>query len=366
MRIALNGRFYGARITGVQRFAREVVRRLPARADMVLLLPRGVAAPHLDGDVPVVRATLSGHAFEQLEFPWRARQARCDVCLNLSGTLPGWGGPHVAVVHDVIALTHPEWFSPAFAAWYRFAVGRNARLATRLVTVSHWSAQQIASTLHLDEENIIVTRQGAAPFDEPATAEMIASVRRRYDLPERFVLALGGGDPRKNAPFIINVMREWWRRATDAPSLVVVYGASTRVHGHMALEKPSEQLCVLDHVDDDELRALYTAAVAFAFPSLAEGFGRSPLEAAACGTPTVVGPYGAAREVLGDEAAILPLDVDAWIAELRAITVVGPERDLLVARGRMAARSYNWDEAARQVLGACEDAAGRTPAALGV
>jgi glycosyltransferase involved in cell wall biosynthesis len=366
MRIALNGRFYGAPITGVQRFAREVVRRLPERAEIVLMLPRDVATPHLERAVPVVRGTLRGHAFEQMEFPRRARQARCDVCLNLSGTLPGWGGPHVAVVHDVMALTHPEWFSPAFAAWYRFAVGRNARLAARLVTVSRWSAQQIASTLSLDGENIIVTRQGVAPFDEPATAEMTTRVRRKYDLPDRFVLAVGGGDPRKNVPFVVNVMREWWRREADAPSLVVVCGASTRVHGSMARETPSERLRLLDRVSDDELHALYTSAAAFAFPSLAEGFGRSPLEAAACGAPTVVGPYGAAREVLGDDAAILPLDIDAWIAELRAITVDGPERDSLVARGRMVARSYNWDDAAGQVLGACEDAAGRAPAALGV
>lgn len=366
MRIAINGRFYGAPITGVQRFAREVVRRIAARANVIVMLPRGVNGPPFDGGVPVLTGSLAGHLFEQLEFPRLARRERCDVCLNLSGTVPGWGGPHVAVVHDVLPLTHPEWYSPPFSMWYRWAVGRNAPLAARLITVSRWSAGQIAARLGLDADRIVVAGQGLTPFDEPADEQTVARVRHRYDLPPRFVLAAGYGDPRKNVSFAIEIMQEWWRRDADAPALVILGQTLPRVHGRTVPPVSTERLRVLGRVDDEEMRALYTAACAFVFPSFAEGFGRAPLEAAACGTPSVVGPYGAASEILRDGAVILPLDVGAWIAQLRAITVDGKRRDALVARGRMVARTCSWDDAAERVLGTCMDVAGRAPAVLGV
>lgn len=365
MRIALNGRFYAAPVTGVQRFAVEVAQRLAAHTEVLLMLPRGVPAPDLDG-VTVVTGRLRGHAWEQTEFPWRARAAGCDVCLNLSGTLPAIGGPHVAVVHDVLPLTHPEWFSPAFAAWYRLAVGRNARRAARVVTVSRWSAEQIVRVLGIDPDHIVISTQGLTPFDAPASNTAVARVRRLYDLPARYILGVGHGDPRKNVPFLIEVMREWRRRDADAPGLVLVGQTSARVHGRMLAETSSEGVYVLGRVEDDQLQALYTGASAFAFPSLAEGFGRPPLEALACGAPAVVAPYGTAAEVLRDGAAIVPLDIDAWIAQLHAMVVEGQERSSWIARGRMIARACNWDDAAAQVLGACEDAAGRAPAALGV
>ncbi len=362
MRIALNGRFYAAPITGVQRFAREVARRLPALADVVLMLPRGVGAPRLERSVEVVPGRLRGHAWEQAEFTYRAQAAGCDVCLSLGGTLPARGGPHVAALHDVLPLTHPQLFSRAFATWHRLVVRRNARRAAALITVSEWSAAQLAQVLPFPRERIHVAVQGVSPFDTPAAVADVERVRRKLRLPPRYVLGIGHGDPRKNAEFLVDVMREWRRRDADAPGLVLVGHALERVHGRH-VPATDEFVCAVGRVDDDTLRALYTGAAAFAFPSQAEGYGRPPLEAVACGAPAIVAPYDAAKEVLGDGAAIVPLDVDAWIAELRVLTRPGSERDACIARGAAVARTRTWDATADQVLAACMAAAG-TPAVV--
>jgi glycosyltransferase involved in cell wall biosynthesis len=110
---------------------------------------------------------------------------------------------------------------------------------------------------------------------------------------------------------------------------------------------------VLGHVEDDELHALYTAASVLCFPSRAEGFGRPPLEALACGTPAVVADYAAAEEVMGDVARIVPLDVDAWVDALSTILREGRRPEVC---GSLNTR-HRWDLAAEMVAAACEDAA---------
>jgi glycosyltransferase involved in cell wall biosynthesis len=314
----------------------------------------------------VVNGTLRGHAWEQTELPARARKARADVCLSLAGTLPGAGGPHVGVIHDVLPLLHPEWFSTAFAAWYRIAVGRNARRAARLVTVSRWSADTISRTLGISRDRIVIAPQSVSPFDAPATPEAVARVTRELGIAGPYVLATGWGDPRKNVSFLLDVMGEWWRRDSGAPALVVVGRARTRVHGAPdATVMNDRRIYCTGRVDDETLHALYTGAAVFAFPSLAEGYGRPPLEAAACGTPCIAAPFAAAGEVLRDGAHIEPLDVDRWLSALQELSIHGPRREALVARGRAIAHEGSWDAAAGVVLDACAAAASSVRAEQG-
>jgi glycosyltransferase involved in cell wall biosynthesis len=364
MRIGLNGRFVAARTTGVQRFAREVSRRLLETGDCVMLLPRHARpAEAVPPGTQFTTGRLRGHAWEQLELPAQARAAQCDVVLHLPGTMPAGGGPNVAVMHDVLPITNPHWFSRRFAAWYRYAVGRNARHAACIITVSSWSAEQIRSALRLRPERVHVVLQGLAPFDHPATAEQQAVVRARFQLPERYLLSLGWGDPRKNVQFLLRVLDAWRRVDGDPPVLVVAGQARPRVHGRARVPQ-DPRVRLLGHVADEELRALYTCARAFCFPSFAEGFGRPPLEAMACGTPAVAAPYGAAREALGDDALIVPLDPERWVAVLRTLDRDAAMRQQVLADARRRAAQLDWDVAAERVREVCVTAAARAPATV--
>src|SRR5436190_11473676 len=128
MKIGINGRFYSARVTGVQRFAREVTAELATQTDVALFLPRGVSARGFRGSAER-RSVLTGHLWEQLELPKQARRTGCDIVLNLSGPGPLWGPRRAVVIHDVLAITHPYWFTRQFAAWYRVMLGESARRA---------------------------------------------------------------------------------------------------------------------------------------------------------------------------------------------------------------------------------------------
>lgn len=352
MRLGINVRFLDAPITGVQRFAHQVVPLLLDRGECVLLAPRGAVVPATWRDrAPVIEGTLRGHVWEQLEAPRRALAAACDVVLHLSGTAPLRGGRNVMVVHDVLPITNPEWFAPRFARWYRFVVPRAARRCARIITVSQTARTAIRDVLGIDGRRILVVPQGVAPF-APATPDVIRRNREVLDLPARFILATGAGDARKNLGFLGEVARRWHAAETAAPPFLAAGEAAGHVLGRAA--EPPAGVRLLGRVSDAELGGLYTAAAAFAFPSLAEGFGRPPLEAMACGAPAVVADSAAAREVAGDEARIVPLEPGVWIDALRAALAEAPS--VRHARAARIGARWTWEAAAAGVLTACRSA----------
>jgi len=354
MRLGINGRFLAALATGVQRFAHEVLVRLSLRAGVTLFLPSDVKPPS-GLRVTVVRGRLRGHAWEQLELP-RLAGGHCDVLLHPANSGAVSRTPFVLVLHDVLPLTHAEWFAPRFANWCRRSVPRAARGAARVVTVSEWSRREICRVTGAAPGRVVVAPQGLAPFDAPASDEAVINVCALYDLPSRFLLAVGD-DVRKNVAFLETVVDRWYLRHGGAPLLVVAGGANERVHGTAPNGRAGNaHVRALGRVSDQELGALYTAAAALCCPALAEGFGRPPLEAIACGTPAVVAPYAASTEVLRGipSARIVPLEIDAWIDALRSVSAAPPP-SLLADAATLRARC-NWDAAATAVLDACVDA----------
>ena len=294
MKIAVNGRFLAAVQTGVQRFALEITRRL---------LP-GVA----------------------LEAPVHHLRAGADVCLSLANAVPASGGPHAVVLHDSIVFDHPEWYGARYGLWHRRVLLPAARRAAGVGTLSKDAAESLARLLGRPAQDIVVISQGASPLDAPAPDAAVAVMRRRLRIEGPYLLALGAGDPRKNVPFLEDVMARWpASEGASPPALVVVGDASARVFAGAVPRRGPVQPRVLrvGRVDDETLRALYTGAVAFCFPSLAEGFGRPPLEALGCGAPVVAAPYGPAREVLRYAAEILPLETGAWLAALERLVREG-------------------------------------------
>ena len=360
MKLGINGRFYGAPITGVQRFSRELCTRIYDRQGAVLFLPRGTEPPPgLPGRVEVVLGRTRGPRWEQLELPSEA--ASCDVLLHPANTCPLRGAGHVVVVHDVLPLTHPVWFDRRFAWWYRWVVKPAIRRAERVLTVSRWSVDQLIRLVGVHPDRLEIVTQGVEPFRQPASATLVGRVRERWSLPPEYVLTVNGGDPRKNLTFLTGVLDDLASKSDRALPLVVVGRPRRQVHrSPSSIEPASKNVVDVRPVTDEELHGLYTGASVFCFPSLAEGFGRPPLEAVGCGTPAVVAEYGAAREVMGGGAEILPLDRAAWAATLGDLLNDADRRRDLSARGRQVAARYRWDRTCDQVLAACGRVVGRT------
>ncbi len=233
-----------------------------------------------------------------------------------------------------------------------------------MLTVSQWSADQLIRLVGVDPDRVEIVTQGVEPFHQPASAEVVRRMRERWSLPPEYALTVDGGDPRKNLTFLTGVLEDLTSESGRTLPLVVV-GRSRHVHrSRSSIEPASKNVVDVGPVTDEELHGLYTGASVFCFPSLAEGFGRPPLEAVACGTPAVVADYGPAREVMGGGAEILPLDRAAWTATLDDLLSHADRRRDLVARGREVAARYRWDRTCEQVLEACGRVVAR-PAGVG-
>jgi glycosyltransferase involved in cell wall biosynthesis len=254
------------------------------------------------------------------------------------------------MIHDVLPLTNPEWYSRRFARWYGALLPLAAKQAAAILTVSESSRREILRALGTPRQPVIVT-QGLSPFDRPADAKSIEGVRRRLGLAGPFLLGVRHGDPRKNHEFLLDVRSELERRGEHF-ELVIVGQVSSRVHGSRSRLGDSS-MRLLGHVSDTELQALYSCAAALCFPSLAEGFGRPPLEAAACGTPALIADLAAVAEPGRSAGIALPLAAEAWADAVIALARDPAFRAATVARGREAGAGLSWDIAAAQVLEAC-------------
>jgi glycosyltransferase involved in cell wall biosynthesis len=335
----LNGRFREQTLTGVQRYAHELLLRMPEL---------DVISPHR----PLGSA--KGHLWEQLVLP---RLCRGRLLWSPGNTGPLAYGNQVVTIHDASTLAHPEWFSGAFAQWYRFLLPRLARRVRKVITVSEFSRRELVRLCAVPEEKIVAIHNGISPRFAPATPEEKSALRRKHALEKPFVLYLGSLEPRKN----LGVLLKAWTDLAPRGHELVLAGAASRIFRERGFAGLPEGTRLLGRVDDDELSALLSAADWFVFPALYEGFGLPPLEAMACGTPVLCSDATSLPEVCGpafdpaasdSEGSALYFDpnrTDELAAQLgRALALDEGRRARLVAQGRAQAALFTWDRCARQ------------------
>jgi glycosyltransferase involved in cell wall biosynthesis len=374
MILGINARFLAAPLGGVQRFAREVTDQLLGRCDVVLFTPRAVSLPPgwAARARAVVGGRLHGQLWEQIELPARARGS-CDVLLHPANTAPLIRvAPQVVMVHDLLPLTHPQWFAPGFGRWYGRLMPRVVHSADSILTSSPDLIGPLRALLGHSRTPITIVPQGCPPFDAPAAADAIARVLAGRGIRAPYVLAVGAGEPRKNSDFATDVIRRYTAAHGTGVQLVLVGAAAAHVHAHSPLSNddapdvharrpgPAGDPAVvrtLGRVTDPELHALYTGAVALLYPTLGEGFGRPPVEALCCGTPVMASLYAPGEQTLaGTGTRRLPLDADIWQRALRDIIQAG-ERVSSDVRRRLC-ELWSWETSADAVLEACAAAAG--------
>ncbi len=253
------------------------------------------------------------------------RPRRADVFHSpwIDGALLRSPCPMVVTVHDVVPLKrHGEYLRTGVRFGLRYlAVQR----AVRLIVPTHAVAGDVIERLKVDPERVCVIGEAAVAAMYPRPEVEIAAARERYQLPEEYLLWVGGlqhPDPRKRVAALAATTRHL--------PLVLVGHAQQWAH-----ELPDVTLT--GHVPDDMLAAIYTGARALVFPSDDEGFGLPTVEALACGTPVVACDVPALREVLADRATF----VDR--GDLRGL-LDAAER---VQRPAPKPPAWTWDDAAR-------------------
>ena len=349
--VDINARFLTQPITGVQRFAVEMVRgidrhlsvsvQLRSQFRFRLVAPPSARAIELE-HIPLVRAgRLSGHGWEQLELP---RQAKSGLLLNLCNTAPVLAR-NVVVIHDAAVFAVPDAYSRAFRLWYRALIPTLARRAVRVLTVSEFSRTELLERVGIPRGRVDVVTQGcehirSTPAD-PRVFSRLQVTRGEY------LLAVGSRTPHKNIGLLAAAIAQL---GGAAPPLVIAGGSNSRIFG-AATGVHREGVHDAGYVTDSELRALYEGACCFIYPSLYEGFGIPPLEAMVCGCPVIVARAAALPEVCGDAARYCdPRDAGDLARQIRLLIQQPAVRQELRQRGFERAALFSWQKASAGLL----------------
>jgi glycosyltransferase involved in cell wall biosynthesis len=327
--------------SGVQTYIRELLNELPkhlAAADLSAVVQRDAVGELPSAIKPASRPVASGAvraAFGAVP------DVSCELFHGLDVDIPLFSrGATAATVHDLAVLDMPSASSRVRVAGESRLIHHALRRADLLLAVSRFTADRIAA---VSGRQATVVELAPASWTRPADAEEIAAVRRKYELPDRFMLQVGTVEPRKDLQLVADVAEQLGVRC-------VLAGA-----GSTSAEAPRGTLG-LGYVDVDDLPGLYGAATVTAYASRYEGFGLPPVEAMACGGAVVASAVGALPDVVGDGAVLVDSHrISDWVTALQPLVFDAAARSELVAKGLRVAAGLTWARTAEQTVRAYRD-----------
>ena len=314
---------------GIGRYASELAAALAAEGAAVAEL-RALRRP----PAPARLAELWDHVLLARDARAAGAELLHSPSIDHATTRPGL--PYVVTLHDLAPLKHPRrYLKSGLKHRLRYAA---VRRATRVIVPSQAVADEAARLLGLERVDVVAEAPAAAFRPVAAPRGLLARLR----LPERFLLWVGGLDP----PDPRKAVEQLARRVAegDGPPLVLA-GRHDENGARLAVEG---RVLLTGRVEDEELAALYSAADALLLPSEEEGFGLTPHEALACGTPVAAYAIPALAETLDGNPAVRLVphgDLDALLAA--AAELAGYEAR---AGGR------TWADVARETLAVYERA----------
>ena len=249
------------------------------------------------------------------------------------------------IVTDLGLYRHPETYPAERVLLWKMQYRYLRRRARRFAAISEFTKRELTDILHIPPEKIdVIPCACGAHFHRVTDAAQLNALCRRYALPERYALFVGNANPRKNLERLL--------RAFDAAKeqgltqhLVIAGGAGWKFDGNKALSglRHKESVHFLGFVPDEDMPALYSAADAFLFPTLYEGFGIPVLEAQRCGTPVLTSRTSALPEVGGSGALYVdPFDTEDMTRGIVRLLTDGALAASLAEAGHRNAGRFSW------------------------
>lgn len=362
MRIAVNTRLLlPGRLEGIGWFAHETLSRIVTahpEHQFIFLFDRPwnaqfIYAPNV---VPVAAGPPTRHPilyriwFDAV-VPGLLRKHKADLFLSPDGYLSlRTSVPQVPVMHDLNFEHHPDDLPPAYRRFYRKFFPRFARKATRIVTVSGFSKQDIMDRYGVPAEKIDVVHNGVGTVFGPATDEEKVAARRKLTNGHPYVICVGSLHPRKN---IARLLQAFDRVAAGQPDLrLVIVGEDfwwdQRMKEAWKGLAHADRVVFTGRLGQHDLRKALGGAMALAYVSYFEGFGIPVAEAMRCGVPVLAAKATSLPEVAGEAALYCdPFDVDDIANGLRTLANDPGLRDRLAREGLVRSERYTWDASAR-------------------
>lgn len=337
-KVVINGKFLTQRITGVQRYAREIVNQLDLIASVGQI---EIAVPVDTKNIPLYKnirvvqvGKLKGQLWEHISLPYYAKKRKA-LLLNLCNVGP-LSKPDIVCIHDVKINARPQDFSKKFLAWYMLLFKNTARKAKAIITVSEFSKSEIIKYYHVEESRIHVVPNAwqhyeAVKYDEHAL--------EKYGLTKNeYYFAMSSLEPNKNFKWIAKAAL-----VNPENTFAVAGSINERVfRDGLGFEVPSN-MKLLGYVSDEEAKTLMRDCKAFLFPSFYEGFGIPPIEAISAGaSQVVVSDIPVMHELFGD--AVVYINPEKYDVDLNKCI------DTKNTVERKVLDKYSWKKSAQKLI----------------
>jgi glycosyltransferase involved in cell wall biosynthesis len=302
-----------------------------------------------------------------LGLSWEMMTHPPDVLFVPAHVLPAWRPRRsVVTVHDLGYRHCPEAHPRRQRLYLEWSTRWNAHVAARILADSQATRDDLMAAYDVPAERIVVVYPGRdESLQRVYDPGLLAAVQARYGLRSPYILYVGTLQPRKNLVRLIQAFARLLAQGDGVPEgLTLVLAGSPGWLSAPILAEPRRlgieaRVRFPGYVADADLPAILSGALAFAFPSLYEGFGFPVLEAQTCGVPVLTSSVTSLPEVAGDAAWLVdPSDVDAIADGLRRLIADADLRARLVALGYANSERFSWPRAARETMAVLEQVGG--------
>lgn len=348
---------------GLGNFSRNTIRALSRQFpnDRYFLFHPGRSNPLFIPPDNSLEIKPNSFLWKTLKYGWRsfrvgslAKKIDLNIYHGLSHELPVWiensDIKTVVTIHDLIYLRYPEYYSRIDRKIYDQKFRHACKVATKIHAISEQTKQDLMTYFLVPEERIRVIYQSINPvFFERASEAQKQELRKKYQLPQKFILSVGTVEPRKNLLGLLEGMT-----LSKAYVPLVVVGKLTdyqhKVQKFIEADLNRLEVFFLSQIKDDELSVLYQMAEVMVYPSFFEGFGLPVAEAQASGCPVITSYTSSLPEVGGDAALYVnPVRPEAIGKALAKVLSDSTMRDSLVSKGLINAQRYTSANYARQL-----------------
>lgn len=368
LRIAIDCRVLGKKRTGDEVYTKNLVLNLvkiDSRNQYFLLFDKEVKDEILGILLPsnfkIITITPSHKLlWTMYTLPKWLRKNNIDV-LHAQYITPLWLPKKIKVVttiHDVSWKFYPRHIKKSDLFFLNVLIPISLKRANFVITVSQTSKKDIVSIYKLPSEKVVAIYNGVGEkFNSFIVSDAeLGQVRKKYSLPENFILYVGTLQPRKNIPALLEAFNMLNTKYKILNTKLVIAGG--RGHNYdkridMLMEKYKLQDKVLfpGFVDEKDLPTMYKLSNIFVFPSLYEGFGIPVIEAMAMGAPVIVSNKSCLPEVVGEAGFIIdPDNSEEFAGVIYKILFNSDLRNCLIEKGYKRAKDFNWNKMAEETL----------------
>ncbi len=294
----------------------------------------------------------------QLWLPRILARHNPDICHFTNSVAPlRMSKPYLVTVHDLSLVRHPEWHPRSRRAWMRRILRSSIARASGILCDSDETRKDLLGWLSFDSTRIwVIPLAARRAFSTVRSESEREAVRARYGLSRPFILYVGNIEPRKN---LARLLEAFGRLNPSGIDLVLAGRRAWLWKDILRVAKGLEnrrRVHVLNYVHEDDLPALYQSALAFAYPSLMEGFGLPVLEAMAAGIPVLASRVEPLTSLIGDAGWLVqPTDVRGWQTAMAEAAGDAEKRAVFAAWGREIASQYSWEKTARETMRCYEE-----------